>query len=81
MGWAWRLGLAMVGIIVAAGGSEQTKRMGDGRAGVRVSSDAWARRGVANGKPISARTLAYIIVGHVEHHLHVLSSGGCASPS
>ncbi|MGH2380105.1 MAG: hypothetical protein ACRDG7_02665 [Candidatus Limnocylindria bacterium] len=72
-GLGMALGLAMVGIIVLAAGSEQTKTMSDGRAGVRVSSDAWARRGVANGKPISARALAYIIVGHVEHHLHVLA--------
>jgi hypothetical protein len=33
---------------------------------------AWERRGIANGQPISARALAYIIVGHVTHHLGVL---------
>ena len=32
----------------------------------------WERRGVANGQPISARALAYILVGHVNHHLGVL---------
>ena len=34
--------------------------------------ETWTRRGVANGKPISARALAYIIVGHVTHHLGTL---------
>jgi hypothetical protein len=34
--------------------------------------ESWTRRGVANGKPISARALAYIIVGHVTHHLGTL---------
>jgi hypothetical protein len=34
--------------------------------------ECWALRGVASGKPISARALAYIMVGHVSHHLGVL---------
>ena len=34
--------------------------------------DAWTRRGTANGKNVSAAALAYIILGHVEHHLGVL---------
>jgi uncharacterized damage-inducible protein DinB len=34
--------------------------------------ESWTRRGVANDKPISARALAYIIVGHVTHHLGTL---------
>jgi DinB family protein len=34
--------------------------------------ESWTRRGVANGKPISARALAYIIVGHVNHHMGTL---------
>jgi hypothetical protein len=37
-----------------------------------LPEDCWIRRGVANGKAISARALAYIIVGHVAHHLGVL---------
>jgi hypothetical protein len=37
-----------------------------------VPSQAWERRGVADGHPISARALAYIIVGHVNHHVGVL---------
>jgi uncharacterized damage-inducible protein DinB len=37
-----------------------------------LPEDCWTRRGVANGKPISARALAYVIVGHMTHHLGVL---------
>lgn len=33
---------------------------------------AWARLGQASEKPISTRALAYIIVGHVVHHMRVL---------
>ncbi|HEX2219890.1 MAG TPA: DinB family protein [Gemmatimonadales bacterium] len=33
---------------------------------------AWERRGQASGKSISTRAIAYIIVGHVTHHLGVL---------
>jgi uncharacterized damage-inducible protein DinB len=34
--------------------------------------ESWSRRGMANDKPISARALAYIIVGHVNHHMGTL---------
>ena len=37
-----------------------------------LPADAWERRGVANNQSISARALAYVIVGHVTHHLRVL---------
>ena len=37
-----------------------------------IPEEAWARRGEASGSPISARALAYIVVGHVTHHLGVL---------
>lgn len=33
---------------------------------------AWERRGQASGKSVSTRALAYIMVGHVTHHLAVL---------
>ncbi len=33
---------------------------------------AWERRGLANGYPVSARALFYIILGHVDHHCQVL---------
>ncbi|MEA2724016.1 MAG: hypothetical protein QOH59_1787 [Gemmatimonadales bacterium] len=37
-----------------------------------LPSTSWSRRGNASGYPVSARALAYIIVGHVSHHLGVL---------
>jgi uncharacterized damage-inducible protein DinB len=37
-----------------------------------LPGDAWSRWGEANESPITARALAYIIVGHVAHHLGVL---------
>jgi len=37
-----------------------------------LPTDAWMRRGVASGNPFTVRALAYIIVGHVNHHLRVL---------
>jgi hypothetical protein len=37
-----------------------------------LPSPAWQRRGVASGKPISVRALAYVIAGHTRHHAAVL---------
>ena len=37
-----------------------------------LADECWTWRGEASGKPVSARALAYIIVGHVAHHLAVL---------
>jgi hypothetical protein len=37
-----------------------------------LPSGAWSRRGEASGAVISARALAYIIVGHLTHHARVL---------
>lgn len=34
--------------------------------------EAWGRRGVASGNPITVRALAYIIAGHQRHHLGVI---------
>jgi DinB superfamily len=33
---------------------------------------AWTRTGVANGNTVSVRALAYIMAGHVRHHLAIL---------
>lgn len=33
---------------------------------------AWTRRGIANGKPVSVRSLPWITAGHELHHLAVL---------
>jgi uncharacterized damage-inducible protein DinB len=37
-----------------------------------IPAPAWSRRGEASGKQISARALAYIIVGHLTHHMGVM---------
>lgn len=37
-----------------------------------VPEAAWAQRGQANGTSITARALAYILVGHMAHHMGVL---------
>jgi len=37
-----------------------------------LPSEAWTRRGQASGKTISARALAYIVVGHMTHHARVV---------
>jgi len=39
-----------------------------------LSSEAWSRRGVANGNPITVRALAFAIAGHELHHLGILKS-------
>jgi DinB family protein len=40
----------------------------------RLDDDAWKRIGTASSKPVSVRALAYIMAGHVRHHLHILST-------
>jgi hypothetical protein len=37
-----------------------------------LSVEAWQRTGVASGKPVSVRALAFIMAGHVKHHLAIL---------
>ena len=37
-----------------------------------LSAEAWDRRGVASGYDVSVRALAYIMVGHVRHHLTIV---------
>jgi hypothetical protein len=39
---------------------------------IGIPAGAWSRRGQASGHPISARALAFIIVGHAAHHLRIL---------
>ncbi|HVS01365.1 MAG TPA: DinB family protein [Thermoanaerobaculia bacterium] len=39
-----------------------------------LGAAAWSRRGLANDSPVSVRALAYILAGHVDHHLAVLES-------
>jgi hypothetical protein len=37
-----------------------------------LSKEAWERRGVASDNEVSVRALAFIIVGHVQHHMNIL---------
>ena len=37
-------------------------------------SEAWTSRGTASGQPASVRAIAYVIGGHVRHHLEVLEA-------
>ena len=39
-----------------------------------LPAEAWQRRGTASDQPISVRALAYIIAGHVRHHLEILEA-------
>jgi MOSC domain-containing protein YiiM len=38
-----------------------------------LPSEAWARRGRANDQVVTTAALVYIMLGHVEHHLAILS--------
>jgi hypothetical protein len=37
-----------------------------------LPDDAWMRRGVASGNAVTVRALAYIVAGHVAHHMKIL---------
>jgi hypothetical protein len=37
-----------------------------------LPAQAWDRRGIASGNPFTVRALAYIVAGHVTHHMKVL---------
>ena len=37
-----------------------------------LAGDGWRRLGTANGHPVSVRALAFIMAGHVNHHLALL---------
>lgn len=37
-----------------------------------LPDEAWMRAGVANGKRMTVRAVAFIIAGHAEHHLRML---------
>jgi hypothetical protein len=37
-----------------------------------LTDQAWDRRGVASGHEVSVRALAYIMLGHVRHHLAIV---------
>ena len=37
-----------------------------------LPEEAWPRRGIASDNPFTVRALAYIIAGHVAHHVRIL---------
>ena len=37
-----------------------------------ITPEAWLRRGIVSDNPASARSIAYVLVGHELHHLSVL---------
>jgi hypothetical protein len=37
-----------------------------------LAPDAWLRRGIASGNPVTVRALAFIAAGHVRHHMSIL---------
>lgn len=37
-----------------------------------MPADAWSRSGIASGNPFTVRALAFIIAGHVAHHLKIV---------
>ncbi len=37
-----------------------------------LPEEAWERSGIASGNPFTVRALAFIIAGHVEHHMAIL---------
>lgn len=37
-----------------------------------LNSEAWARKGTANGSGVTVRAIAYILAGHERHHRQVL---------
>lgn len=39
-----------------------------------LEPEATRRVGIANGRPISVRAVAFIMVGHARHHLAVLGT-------
>lgn len=38
-----------------------------------LSEEAWLRRGTASDSPVSVRSLAYMMAGHIRHHLKILN--------
>ncbi|HEX9423264.1 MAG TPA: DinB family protein, partial [Pyrinomonadaceae bacterium] len=37
-----------------------------------LPADSWSRSGIASDNPVTVRALAYIVAGHLSHHLTIL---------
>ena len=68
-------------VMNAGAGSHTLAQLADQFAAVRRSTlallapmqdDQMTRRGTANGNPISARAIAWILAGHADHHVRVI---------
>ena len=42
-----------------------------------LPGQAWGRSGIASGNPVTVNALAYIIAGHVAHHIAILQERYC----
>ena len=38
----------------------------------RLPEKGWNRTGIAGGNPMTVRALAYMLVGHINHHMHIV---------
>ncbi|OGB95868.1 MAG: hypothetical protein A2Z31_08020 [candidate division NC10 bacterium RBG_16_65_8] len=47
----------------------------------RLTEEDWQRFGTASDNPVSVRALAFIMAGHVRHHLNVLHASYGVSPA
>jgi uncharacterized damage-inducible protein DinB len=39
-----------------------------------MPADSSTKKGIVNGTPMSVRAIAYITIGHLNHHMHILES-------
>jgi len=39
-----------------------------------LGAEAWSARGIASDNPVTVRALAYIIAGHLTHHVRILEA-------
>ena len=39
-----------------------------------IDADAWNRVGLANDSPVSVRAIAFMLAGHVRHHMSILTN-------
>lgn len=44
-----------------------------------LTGEAWRRRGTASGSEVTVRALAYIMAGHIRHHINILNERYLAS--
>lgn len=45
-----------------------------------LPAEAWSRRGIASNQPVTVNALAYIIAGHLAHHVQILTERYLTGP-